>query len=43
MQWPLLPAMKSELEGGGTVVKTELKGEAMEHHMTAGNNCVVLK
>ena len=37
MQWFLLPAVKSELEGGGAVVKTEVKSEAVKHHMTAGN------
>ena len=37
MQWPLLPAVKSELEGGEAVAKTQVKSEAVEHHMTAGN------
>ena len=37
MQWPLLPAVKSEPEGGQVVAKTQVKSEAVEHHMTAGN------
>ena len=37
MQWPLLPAVKSEPEGGEAVAKTQVKSEAVEHHMTAGN------
>ena len=37
MQWPLLPAVKSEPKGGEVVAKTQVKSEAVEHHMTAGN------
>ena len=37
MQWPLFPAVKSELEGGEAVAKAQVKSEAVEHHMTAGN------
>ena len=37
MQWPLLPAVKSEPEGGEVVAKIPVKSEAVEHHMTAGN------
>ena len=37
MQWPLLPAVKSELGGGETVTKIQVKSEAVEHHMTSGN------
>ena len=29
--------MKSELKSRGAVVKSEVKSEAGEHHMTAGN------
>ena len=37
MQWPLLPAVKSEPESGEVVAKTQVKSEAVEHHMTSGN------
>lgn len=31
MQWSPMSAMKSELENGGAVVKTEVKSETVEH------------
>ena len=37
MHWPLLSAVLSEVEDRRATLKSEVRKEAAEHHMTAGN------